>query len=184
MVHGLEIVEVVGAVGQLRRVHAIDEIVVGGEGYRMQPAGLELEAQSFADRGLAAARRAGDEDEADALPALVPAFDFFGDLHYLLLLQRLGYLDEVGGLSSQDGFVDIPDSVEAHDPVPFLGLGEHLEGLGLLEEGRQLIGGVAVRNAEEHPAAVGRELPDLQLAGARDERVVVVVGRVPPAYSR
>ena len=105
----------------------------------------------------------------------VAAFDFFGDLHYLLLLQRLGYLDEVGGLSSQDGFVDIPDSVEAHDPVPFLGLGEHLEGLGLFEEWGELLRMVAVRDPEEYSAVVGRSLENLQVARARDKTVVVVV---------
>ena len=53
IVDGLDIVEVIVAVGQLGGVDTVDEIVVGGEGHGPQAAGEELDAESLAEGGLA-----------------------------------------------------------------------------------------------------------------------------------
>ncbi len=62
MIDGVEIVEIVVAIGQLRGVETVHEIVVGGEGNRVQAAGLELDAEPLAECGLPAACRSRDQD--------------------------------------------------------------------------------------------------------------------------
>ena len=52
IVHRLDVVEVVVAIGQLGRIHAIDEIVVGRERHRTQATGQQLDGESLAERGL------------------------------------------------------------------------------------------------------------------------------------
>ena len=53
IVYGLDVVEVVVAVGQLRCVEAVDEVVVGGEGVGAYSACEELYAEAAAEGGLA-----------------------------------------------------------------------------------------------------------------------------------
>ena len=52
VVHGVEIIEVVLAIRQKRRVHSVYEVVVGREGYRRKAARAQLDAQSTAESGL------------------------------------------------------------------------------------------------------------------------------------
>ena len=52
ILHRLDVVEVIVAIGQFRRIHAVHEIIVGRERHRTQSAGQQLYAQTLAERGL------------------------------------------------------------------------------------------------------------------------------------
>ena len=175
VVHGVEIVEVVAAVREERSVHAVHEIVVGGEGHRAQSAGHQLDAEPLGDSGLAGAARTGDEHQAHLALAVVEPVYLLGDLHDLLLLQGLGHLDELTGPALAAGDVQLAHVAQAHNLVPAEGLKEHVEGLGLLEERSHLPGIVAVGNAEDETVVIGHQGPGLQVPGARDQRVIVHV---------
>ena len=175
VVHRVEVVEIVASVRQLGRIEAVYEIVVCGEGQRMQAAGLELYAQTFAESGLAAAGRSGNQHYPDWVLPVAAAVDFFGNLDYLLLLKGFGHENQVGGPALLAGEVHVAHVAELHDAVPAYGFGEDLEGLGLFVERRETVGVVPVGHAQNHAVAVGRELPYPQIAGAGHERAAVEV---------
>ena len=52
IVHSLDVVEVIVAIRQLRRVYSVDEVVVGRERHGTQSAGQQLDAQTLAESGL------------------------------------------------------------------------------------------------------------------------------------
>ena len=145
----------------------------------MQSAGFQLDAQPFADRALSAAARSGDENQLHRiLRIVVPSFDLFGDLDYLLLLQCLGDLDKVGGVAFEDGLVDIPDVGKPHNPVPFVRLGEHLESLRLLVKRRQIFRMVAVRDAQQYSSVAELHSECLEVACARHKLIIIVVSHI------
>ncbi len=176
MIDGVEVVEVVVAVGELWGVEAVHEIVVGGERNRVQSAGLELDAEPLAECGLSAACRACDEHEPYRRRSVEAPVDFLGNLHYLLFLKRLGDLNQLACLALLAGDVHVPDAVQLHECIPVDAFREHVKCLRLLEERRELLRVVAVWHAQEHSAAVPLKFPHAEIAGRGDERVVVVVG--------
>ena len=179
VVHGLEIVEVVASVGEFRGLDAVDEIVVGRERNRLEAAGLELHAQAVRDRGLAAARRTGDQHDADRiLRVVVAALDLLRNLDELLLLQGLGDLDQVGCTALQANVVHVARVAQIHDAVPLEVLGKDLEGLGLVDERRQDLGIRAVRHAQQQAAVIRNHVPDPDIACRRQQAAVVIVHRV------
>ena len=109
---------------------------------------------------------------------MVSAVDFLRDLHDFLFLQGLCYLYEVSRLSGLEGGIDISSIVQPHYPVPFQGFLEDFEGLGLLLERGEIAGTVAVRDAQKYASVEQADVPDLQVAGARDQDIVIVVGRL------
>ena len=178
MVHGVEIVEIEAAVGQARRVLAVDEIVVGREEHGAETTGHQLDRYAVAESGLARRAGTGDENEPDRrLGTAVAALDFLGDLDNLLLLQGLGDLYELAGAALETGAVDVTDVRQADDAVPFERLGEDLESLGLVLVEGEDVRVVTVGDAEEDAVAERLKGPDLEVAGARDETVVEEVGR-------
>ena len=179
VVDRVEVVEIITAVRQFRSVQPVYEIVVGGEGHRMQPAGLELHAQALAESALAAARRSGDQHHPHRLLSQAASVDLLGYLHYLLLLKCFGHKDEIRSLAVQTCVVDVSDIVETHDVVPVYRLGEHVEGLGLFVERGELFGIMPVGHAQYHAAVVRGQTPDLEVAGTGHEAAAVIVGGVP-----
>ena len=176
MIHGLEIVEVVAAVGQFRRLDAVHEIVVGRERNRMQTAGLELDAQASRDRGLSAARRPRDQhDPHRVLRIIVAPLDLLGNLHEFLLLQCLRNLDQVGSAARLADVVHVAGIPEVHDPVPFEILGENLKGLGLVHKRREHFGIVAVGHAKQKAVVIKDDVPHLDITGGRKQTSIVVV---------
>ena len=109
---------------------------------------------------------------------MVSAVDFLRDLHDFLFLQGFCDLYEVSGLSGLEGGIDISSIVQPHDSIPFQGFLEDFEGLGLLLERGEIAGTVAVRDAQKYASVEQADVPDFQVAGARDKDVVVVVGRL------
>ena len=179
MIHGVEIVEVVASVRQFWRVHPVDEVVVRGERDRVQAARLQLDAEPLADRAFSAAARPGDQHELDRiLRIVVPPFNLLCDLYYLLLLQCLRNLDQVRGVAFQDRLIDIPDIRQPHYPVPFVSLGEDLEGLRLLDGRRQILRMVAVRDTQQYSSVAEPHTEGLKVAGARNQLVVVIVRHI------
>ncbi len=178
MIDGVEIVEIVVAVGQLRGVETVHEIVVGGEGNRVQAAGLELDAEPLAECGLPAACGARDEHEPYRRRGVEASVDFLGNLHYLLFLKCLGYLNQLACLALLAGDVHVTHAVQLHERIPVDAFREHVKCLRLLEERRELLRVVAVWHAQEHTAAVFLEFPDIKIARCRDKCVIEIVDAV------
>ena len=107
-----------------------------------------------------------------------PSIDLLGNLYDLLLLQCLTHLDELRGVTLQDGFVHIAGVREAHDDVPMGLLSKHLVGLGHINLLRQAGRIVPVGHPQEHTVVVGLQCPDGQIAGRRHQRTIVVVGGI------
>ena len=145
----------------------------------MQAARLQLDAEPLADRAFSAAARPGDQHELDRiLRIVVPPFNLLCDLYYLLLLQCLRDLDQVRGVAFQDRLVDIPDIRQPHYPVPFVCLGEDLEGLRLLDGRSQILRMVAVRDTQQYSSVAEPHTEGLKVAGARNQLVVVIVRHI------
>ena len=180
VVHGLEVIEVVAAVGQLGRLDAVHEIVIGRERDRAESAGLELNAQAPRDRGLAAAGRPGDQHDAHRMHGVVVApLDFLGDLHEFLLLQRFGDLDQVGRAAFLTDVVHVAGVAQVHDPVPLEIFREDLEGLRLVHVRGQHFGIVPVRNAQQDAAVIRDDVPDLDIGSRGQQAAVIIVHRIP-----
>ena len=78
-------------------------------------ASLQLHTQTLAERALAAAGRAGNQDNAHLLRRFVPAEYLLSYLDNLLFLQSLGHLDQVSRRRCR------PGSRHRHCPVPLCG---------------------------------------------------------------
>ena len=179
VVHRFEIVEIVAAVRQFRRLDAVHEIVVRREGDGLQPAGLELYAEAPRDRRLSTAGRPGDQHDAHRMHGVVvAALDLLGNLHEFLLLQCFGNLDQVGSTSFQADVVHVAGVAQVHDPVPLEVLREHLEGLGLVHEGGEPFRMDAVRYAQQDAVVIGNDVPHLDVACGRQQTPVIIVYRV------
>ena len=118
MVDSLEIIEVVSAVRQLGGVHAVDEIVVGRERDGLQSAGLQLDADTAAEGGLATTARSCNQHQTHRVLAMIAAVDLLGDLHNLLLLEGLGHLHQLPRHPAFAGMVDVAHRAQSHDVIP------------------------------------------------------------------
>ena len=165
MVYRVEVVEVEASVREPRGVQPVHEIVVRGHGQGLEAAGLELDGQALAESGLSGGGRAGDQDYFHGILGPVATVDFLGDLDDLLLLERLGDLDQFAGVAFEDGVVHVAHRVQAHDDVPAQVLLEHLIRLGLVYEGRQYGRIMPVRDPEENAIEQGLDVPDGQVTG-------------------
>ena len=164
MVHGVEVVEIIFAVRQLGCILAVDEIVVRGERDGLQAAGLQLDADTAAEGGLATAARPCDEHQAHGVLAMIAAVDFFGNLYDFLLLQGLCHLHQFPRHPVFAGMVDVADRTQAHDIVPLQAFRKHLKGLGLVFHLCQAVGVVAVGNTDQDTVAIGFDIPDVEVA--------------------
>ena len=179
VLHRLDVVEVVVAIGQLGRVHPVDEVVVGRERQRPESARQQLYAESLAEGGLA--RRAGPCDEHDGIASvalLAAGEDVLGYLHNLLLLQCLRHLYQLRCVPPLYGFVHVAGVGQPHDDVPARLLGKHAERLGLVHLLGQPAGVVPVGYAQQQSLLVALQCPHRQIACRRHQRPVVVVDGV------
>ena len=176
VVHSLDVVEVVVAVGQLRRVHAVHEVVVGRERGGPQTACQQLHRQALAECRLARTRRTRYQHQPHGvLLAVEAAVYLLGYLHNLLLLQRLAHLYQLRSIATHDGLVHVARVREPHDDVPPRLLGKHAEGLRLFHLLRQAVGVVPVGHPQQQTVLVALQPPHLQVACRRHQRPVVVV---------
>ena len=120
----------------------------------MQSAALELDTEPLAEGGFATAGRAGYEHQTHLGIGMETAVDFLGNLHYLLLLQGLRHLNQFACTPLLAGHIHISHIVQLHNGVPAYVFCEHIESLGLLEEGSELVGMMPVRNHKQETVAV------------------------------
>ena len=175
VVHGIEIIEVVAAVGELGRFHSVHEVVVRAHGDGLETAGLELDGQTLAESGFTGGGRTGDEHHLQRVLAAVAAVDFLGNLHDLLFLEGFRYLDKLIGAAVQQGLVHVPHGAQAHDDVPAQGFVEDFEGAGLVNEGSHLGRVIGRRNLQEKTVVVGGQAPDLEVTGRRNQLPIIIV---------
>jgi len=157
-VQRVEAFEVVGSVGVLRRVHAVDVVVIHGEGDRLQSEHPELDAEPLGEGRLARGGGTGHEDEPRVRLA---AADLVGDGDDLPLVEPLGDADDLRDVSADDGFVELADVAHFQLVVPGARLEVRLVELVLvLGHGPHLE--VSAREAQHHPRLVGEqvEAPD------------------------
>ena len=179
VVDGLDIVEVVVAIGQFGRVDAVDEVVVGRERHGAQSAGQQLDGESLAEGGLTRTARARDEHQPDGvLLSMEAAVYLFGYLYDLLFLQGFRYLYEFRGVAFLYGTIDVAGIRQSHDDVPARLHGKHLVGLGHVHLLCQAVGVVPVGHTQQHTVMVGLQTKHFQIASRGHQRSVVVVGGV------
>ena len=179
VIYRLDVLEVITAVGELRCVLAIDEIVVGREGDRLQTARHKLDGETFAERGLARTGRTGDEYQADrAFGVVVAGIDVLGNLYNLLFLQGLAHLYQFGGVAVEACLIDGTHILQAHDDVPTDILGKDLEGLGLRFHFGQLGRVLAVGHTEQHTLLVLLDAKHFEITSRRNQGAIVIVDGV------
>ena len=175
-VQGVEMLEVVVALAIPRVVLPIDEVVVQGEGHGPEAAGEKLDGEPLGEGGLARRRRTGDEDDAHVLLLLA---DLVGDLGDLLLVERLGHLDEVADPILANHRIEAPHVVHLEDLSPLLalviGAEELLEPRGFGVD----LSVPAIGKAEDEAVVVGLELELTGQAGGGSEGTVADVGEAP-----
>ena len=155
----------------LRCVLTMYEVVVQRNLHGLHTAGKELYGEPLAEGRLAAGGRSGDEHDF----CLFPAGNRVGDLRYLLFLQCLADVDEVGGKPLLHGFVEVAYGLDAEDALPAVMLLEHLEHLVLAYQFAQPGGILCGRDAQEDTVEVRFQAEEVDLCGIREHRTVVIV---------
>ena len=107
---------------------------------------------------------------------MITPVDLLGDLHDFLFLQGLSHLHQLACHPILAGMVDIAHRAQAHDVVPLQAFRKHLKGLRLVMHLCQLVGMVAVRNADQNAIAIGIDVPDIKIASGWDQAAVIIVG--------
>ena len=126
----VETLEVVVARLVEGRLVAVYEVIVERDAYRAYAVGKQLDRQALACGGLAARRRTGDEHHLHTLPG----GNHLGNLHYLVFLERLGDVYQLGALALGDDLVEVADGGHAEYSLPAVLLLEYLEHLVLAHE--------------------------------------------------
>ena len=156
----------------LRRILAVDEVVVERDGDRPQPHDLHLHAQTLREGRLARRGRPRDEDQAQ-LPAVLG--DVVGNLGDVLLLQGLRDADDLADAARADGPVEVCDIATAQDVGPVLRLGQDLRELWLRHGFRHAAAALEVWRAQEDAGLKNIKRKLAEMARRADHRAVEVV---------
>ena len=173
-VQRVEVLEVQVAVSVAGRVLAVHEVIVERQRHGAQAVGHQLHGQPLAEGGLARRRRPGHQHETHLPPGSRDAVGYGGNL---LLVQRLGHLDEVRRPPRPAQGVELPHVVYLQDAVPFHIFIEYLEQLGLRHDGFEPVRLPQGRHAHEEAAVQRHEVVQVQAVrrGHEHPRVVVDV---------
>ena len=148
-IHSLYVIEVVLAVGQLRSILAIDEIIVGGERNRAQSTSLKLHRKSLAECGFSRTRRTCNQHHSHwALFVIITAIDFFSYLHYLLFLQSFANLNQLACHTLLARFIHSANVLQTHDHIPAHIFGKDAECAWHIHLFSQAIGVFPIGNAQ------------------------------------
>ena len=116
-VDGFERFVVILAVGVLRGLFAVHEVVVERDQHGVQSQHAQLDAQPFGRGGLAAAGGAGDQHHAGAARK-VGVVDGVGHPGELALVERFGEFDQAAAVAREHLRIDVAHGGDAHDPDP------------------------------------------------------------------
>ena len=154
---------------------AVDEVIVDGNGHGPQTVDAQLHRQPLGKRGLARGRRPGDQAPLDLIPVFV---NMIGDPGDLLLVERLGDLDEIADLPRRNDLVQPAHRVDAENAAPLLVLLKNLEQLRLRLKRRQRFGIRLLGNLQYKTGRVRNQLEQRQRARARGQRSVREIGKI------